>query len=38
MKIIMTNAKGNKNIVRVEYVEYTKDRIVMIMEKCECDL
>ncbi|CAD8210562.1 unnamed protein product [Paramecium octaurelia] len=38
MKIIMINAKGNKNIVGVEYVEYTKDGIVMILEKCESDL
>ena len=38
MKLIMTSAKGNKNIVGVEYVDFNKERIVLIMEKCECDL
>ncbi|CAD8113150.1 unnamed protein product [Paramecium primaurelia] len=38
MKMIMTGAKGNKNIVGVEYVDFNTERIVLILEKCECDL
>ncbi|CAD8197855.1 unnamed protein product [Paramecium octaurelia] len=38
MKTIMNSAKGNKNIVGVEYVHLDDDRIILIMEKCECDL
>lgn len=38
MKTIMTCAKGNRNIVGVEYVDATPERIVLILEKCECDL
>lgn len=38
MKLIMINAKKNKNIVGVEYVDYDDERIVLILEKCEYDL
>lgn len=30
----MKNAKNNKNIVRVEYVDFDPERIVLILEKC----
>jgi len=38
MRMIMLCAKGNKNIVGVEYVDFNTERIVLILEKCECDL
>lgn len=34
----MTCAKGNKNIVGVEYVYSDEEKIVLILEKCESDL
>lgn len=34
----MTCAKGNKNIVGVEYVDLNAERIILILEKCESDL
>lgn len=38
MKMIMLSARGNKNIVRVEHVDFNDERTVLILEKCECDL
>ncbi|CAD8197329.1 unnamed protein product [Paramecium octaurelia] len=38
MKIIMKKARGNKNIVGVEYVDFNDERIILILEKCQCDL
>ncbi|CAD8202537.1 unnamed protein product [Paramecium pentaurelia] len=38
MKMIMICAKGNKNIVGVEYVDLNVERIILILEKCESDL
>ncbi|CAK66408.1 unnamed protein product (macronuclear) [Paramecium tetraurelia] len=38
MGTIMKEAKGNKNIVGVEYVDFDDERIVLILERCECDL
>ncbi|CAD8210709.1 unnamed protein product [Paramecium octaurelia] len=38
MQMIMEQGKNNKHIVGVYHVDVNKSRIVLILERCECDL
>ncbi|CAD8202405.1 unnamed protein product [Paramecium pentaurelia] len=38
MQLIMQKGNNNNNIVRVYHVEIEKQRIILILERCKCDL
>ncbi|CAK65162.1 unnamed protein product (macronuclear) [Paramecium tetraurelia] len=38
MQMIMEQGRNNKHIVGVHHVDMNKQRIILILERCECDL